>query len=657
MRSLSIRLSCMTVLLLFILSVSAQSDKSYDQHLAFDPAFLSHPNSLFRSANGAPASNYWQNQADYSIAVTLDTVQNIIGGTCNISYTNNSPDQLSYLWLQLDQNLFKERSTGSYSQGIKNSGGYVISAVETMINGNISKADYIISDTRMQIRLPKELEGNGGTISIQINYEFSIAPNQVRQGIMNTSNGSIYDVTYWYPRMCVYDDLHGWDALPYQGSGEFYNEYGNFEYFVTVPHDMIVAGSGELQNPEEVLTTQQISRLEKARKSDETVFIITPEEVGKPESRPVQKDNLTWHFSMHNSRDVAWSASKAFIWDAAKINLPENKNCLAMSVYPAESRGANAWDRSTEYLKKSVEHFSEKWFSYPYPVAVNVGGPVGGMEFPGMAFCSAKINKANVLYFITAHEIGHVWFPMIVGSNERRNAFMDEGMNTFIDIYAQDDFNKGEFGPKRDGEYDPEGKNPARDMVPYMISPEAESILFHADVLQPSARHPLSYYKTALGLVILREYILDHDRFDYAFKTYIKRWAYKHPSPDDFFKTMNDATGEELNWFWNAWFYQTWTLDQAVTDVKYGDDNPKEATITLENKNQMVMPVVVEITEQSGKKERVKLPVEIWQRGGKYLLNYTAESQVVSVVVDPDKQLPDIDPVNNEWKGHGLSAK
>jgi len=274
-----------------------------------------------------------------------------------------------------------------------------------------------------------------------------------------------------------------------------------------------------------------------------------------------------------------------------------------------------------------------------------------------MAFCGAGINKANVLYYITAHEIGHVWFPMIVGSNERRYAFMDEGMNTFIDVYAQDDFNNGEFGPKRDGEYDPKGENPARDMVPYMISPEAESILYHADVLQPGARHPLSYYKTALGLVILREFILDHNRFDYAFRNYIKDWAFKHPSPDDFFKSMNNATGEELNWFWNEWFYQTWTLDQSVEDVKYQDNEPSIALITLENKNQMVMPVLVEITEQNGKKDRVKLPVEIWQRGGTYTLKYTTDSPIVSVVVDPDKQLPDTNPTNNIWKIPGLSER
>jgi len=636
--------------LLLSVAAVAQPNKKYDQHLAFDPLFMSHATSPFRSANGAPAANYWQNQADYSIEVSLDTVQNRITGSCKITYTNNSPDVLMYLWLQLDQNLFSKESIGSYSQGVQDAGGYRINSVQVIQNGEKTDADYLISDARMQIRLKQPLAPKGGKIVIQTKYDFNITDKQFRLGMMHTSKGSIYEVAQWYPRMCVYDDIHGWDALPYQGSGEFYCEYGNFDYYITVPYDMIVCGSGELRNPEEVLTKKQMERLGEAKESNQTVYIIKPNEVGKPETRPVKKGLLTWHFSMKNARDIAWAASKAFIWDAAKINLPDEKTSLAMSFYPTESKGANAWDRSTEYLKKSVETFSAHWLPYPYPVAINVGGSTGGMEYPGIVFCSSRINKAKVLYYVTAHEIGHNWFPMIVGSNERRYAFMDEGLNTFIDIYAQDEFNNGEFGPKRDGEFDPKGENPARDIVPYMTSPETERILNYADVMQNRAGHTLAYYKASLGLVLLREYVLDHNRFDYAFRTYINRWAYKHPSPEDFFRTMNDATGEELNWFWNEWYYQTWTLDQAVTGVKYTDDDPaKGALITLQNYNQMVMPVVVKIEEQNGKTTQLKLPVEIWQHGGKYTLKYASTSPIVSVVVDPEEQLPDVNPKNNVW--------
>ncbi len=257
------------------------------------------------------------------------------------------------------------------------------------------------------------------------------------------------------------------------------------------------------------------------------------------------------------------------------------------------------------------------------------------------------------MYYVTAHEIGHNWFPMIVGSDERRFAFMDEGFNTFIDIYAQDDFNKGEFGPKRDGEYDPEGKSPARDLVPYLMRPGAESLFNYADVIKREDGHTLNYYKSALGLVLAREYILGPERFDYAFTEYIRQWAYKHPSPNDFFRLMNNAAGEDLNWFWNAWYCQTWTLDQGVASVNYVENDPaKGSQITLVNTRQMVMPVKLRITEENGTVQVIKLPAEIWQQGGEYIFNCNSVTPLKSVIVDPDEQLPDTDPANNTWISH-----
>jgi aminopeptidase N len=320
-----------------------------------------------------------------------------------------------------------------------------------------------------------------------------------------------------------------------------------------------------------------------------------------------------------------------------------------MSVYPVESIGDTAWSRSTEYLKHSVEYFSKNWFPYPYPIALNIAGSVGGMEYPGLSFCGWKDGNAHILYLVTAHEIGHNWFPMIVGSDERRYPFMDEGFNTFIDIYAQDDFNKGEFGHKRDGEFDPKGKNPARDIVPYMTSADAKSILDLADI-QGKQTHTLSYYKTALGLVIAREYILGTERFDYAFREYIKQWAFRHPTPNDFFRLMNNASGEDLNWFWNAWFYQNWTLDQCVSNVCYADNNPAHgAQITLTNLQRMAMPVKLKIVEKNGTVREINLPVEIWQNGSKYIFNYNSSSELDSVIVDPHFELPDINDKNNRW--------
>jgi hypothetical protein len=641
----------MLALLIFLgRQMQAQQESSYDQHQLFNSGRLISPESPFRSAAGIPGADYWQNKADYTIVATLDTVAQTISGVETITYANNSPDKLDYLWLELGQNLFKEGSRGSYAQKVPTcTDGFRFKSVKIIYSNSTADANYLISDTRMQIRLKKPLQPKGGQIQVKIEYSFKISDKQFRTGRVTSKGGTIYDVAQWYPRLCVYDDLRGWNTLPYLGDGEFYCEYGDFNYEITVPWNMIVAGSGELVNQEEVLTKNEISRLKQAAASDKTLFIIRPEEVGTLSSRPVQKGVLTWHFKMKNSRDVAWAASKAYIWDAARINLPEGKSALSMSVYPAESAGDTAWSRSTEYLKYSVEHFSKKWFPYPYPVAFNVAGSVGGMEYPGLSFCSWKARNPHILYMVTAHEIGHNWFPMIVGSDERRFPFMDEGFNTFIDIYAQDDFNKGEFGHKRDGEFDPHGKDPARDLVPYLTSQNAESIMNLADV-QGQDTHILSYYKASLGLVIAREYIVGPKRFDDAFREYIKQWAFRHPTPTDFFRLMNNATGEDLNWFWNEWYFQTWTLDQGISGVSYVNDDPTKGTlITLVNLQKMAMPVKRRITETNGTVSEVNLPVEIWQSGSSYIYTHHSTHPIRSVVVDPDGQLPDINPQNNSW--------
>ena len=632
--------------------ILAQKVSVYDQSQLFNSSRLISPESPFRSASGIPGANYWQNKTDYNIAATLDTASQTITGSETITYTNNSPDKLDYLWFELGQNLFKPGSRGSYVDRAPTvTNGFEFKSIKILSGSSATEADYLVSDTRMQIRLDQPLEAKGGQIKIRIEYSFRISDKQFRTARVTSERGTLYDVAQWYPRLCVYDDLRGWNVLPYLGSGEFYCEYGDFDYKITVPWNMIVAGSGELVNPEEVLTKREISRLNKAKKSDKTEYIIRPEEVGTLSSRPSQNGMLTWHYKMMNSRDVSWAASKAYIWDAARINLPEGKSALAMSVYPAESSGDTSWNRATEYLKYSVEDFSKNWFPYPYPVAFNVAGPVGGMEYPGLIFCSWKARNPSHVYLLTAHEIGHNWFPMTVGSDERRFPFMDEGFNTFIDIYAQAAFNNGEFGPKRDGEYDPKGKNPARDIVPYMVSPDAQSIMNLADV-QGRDTHTLSYYKTALGLVIVREYILGPERFDYAFREYIRYWSFKHPDPTDFFRLMNNAAGEDLSWFWNEWFYQTWTLDQGIESVSYVNDDPAEgAQIKLVNLQKMAMPVKIRITETNGNVSEVTLPVEIWESGSSYIYTYHSTNPLRSVVIDPDLQLPDIDPQNNSWTG------
>ncbi|CAN5345777.1 M1 family metallopeptidase [soil metagenome] len=529
------------LLLLLTVSSSAQNRKNdtasnYQPSQLFSPLFYADKGNEIHAANGEPGLKYWQNRADYRINVVLDTVDKTISGTVNISYINHSPDALQYLWLQLDQNTYKNEARSNNVTGFvpapnQHTNGYDIQSV-MINNGDVRQpVNFMISDTRMQIRLRKPIQPNGGSINLVINYKYTIPGNfGNRTDYTDTKNGKIYEIAQWFPRMCVYDDQHGWDTLPFLGSGEFYLDYGDIDYKVTVPWDMIVAGSGELLNPKEVLTTKQISRLASARNSDKTVMIRELSEVNDPASRPVNKGTLTWHFQMLNTRDVAFGASKAYVWDAARVNLPGGKKALAMSVYPAESVGKDAWDRATEYLKKSIEYFSEKWFVYPYPVAINEAGIAGGMEYPGIVF-DGITDKGKELYWVTAHEIGHNWFPMIVGSNERRFAWMDEGFNTFIDVYASDVFNNGEYAPKRDGEYAPGGGNPADEIVPSILDPGSPTIMTAPDAIAEKYRHPLTYFKPAFGLVLLREQILGKDRFDYAFKNYIQKWAYKHPQP------------------------------------------------------------------------------------------------------------------------------
>ena len=639
---------------IFAYSAQAQTDSTYNPLDFFSQIFNPPPGNLFRSAKGIPGPMYWQNSADYIIHANLNEKDTTISGDVTINYTNNSPDKLDYLWLQLDQNIFKPSSraaattkyTGDYF-GVLDvvDGGYKMKDISVTYGGKTYSVDPVITDTRMQIRLQAPLNPKGDKITIKVNFSFKIPVDGAgRFGRQETKNGVIYQIGQWYPRMCVYDDVEGWNTLPYLGGGEFYCEFGNYDYFVTAPSEMIVYGSGNLQNPTQVLTPEQIKRLALAANSDKTVTIISAEEAGKVSTRPASKGNLTWHFKMQNTRDVAFVAGKGMIWDAAKINLPSGKKAMAMSCYPVESMGDTAWTRSTEYLKNSIEIYSKNFFEYPWNVAVSSAGITAGMEYPGMIFNKYTEKKAR-LWFLIAHEIGHNWFPMIVGSNERKYMWQDEGLNTFMNYRATDIFNKGEY--INDPEYFKEKFFASRDYEQFMQYKDPLNIVSDA----MNERQHFQYYgKTAYGLNLLRTVILGEERFDYAFRKYTEAWAFKHPTPYDFFNCMNNATGEDLNWFWKQWLYTTWKLDQAITDVKYVDNDPsKGALITIENKGKMIMPVIIKILQSNGNNEVIKLPVEIWQRGGTWTFKYAVKSKIDKVILDPDKVLPDMDRKNNEW--------
>jgi len=628
----------------------AASTNPYDPLKTFAPLSLPDPAGTIRTGAGTPGPAYWQNRVDYSIEARLDPTAKTLGGQEVVTYTNNSPDTLDILWFQMDQNLYRTDSRAGAFSGRKPRGstdGYVVEAVEVKSGRNWIAVPHLIDDTRMRVTLPAPLAPSGGKVEVRVRYHYTVPSDDFggRTGWLTTPNGDIFSIAQWYPRLQVYDDLRGWDTLPYLAN-EFYLEYGAFDYAITVPDDMIVAGSGALTNPSEVLSADQRARLAQAQSSPTTVVIRTPEEVAAATAPAGAK---TWRFHMDHTRDVAFSASRAFVWDAARIDLPGGKTALAQSVYPLESVGQDKWSRSTEYLKHAVETFSG-WYPYPWPNAINVAGPASGMEYPGIVFDGID-DAGKTLFWITAHEIGHSWFPMIVGFDERRHAWMDEGFNTFIDVYESDAFENGVYGPKRDGEYAPKDGTPADQMAIIMDDQAAPVIMTRADAIQEKYRHPITYFKSAFGLTLLREDILGPDRFDPAFRKFIADWAFKHPQPSDFFRAMESAGGDDLSWFWNGWYLNNWRNDLAVTAVAYaGGDKAKGVDVTVENRDQLILPATLRVSYADGTHADLRVPVETWMQRGSHVFHFDGTAEVTSATVDPDHRLPDRDRSNNEAK-------
>jgi hypothetical protein len=347
---------------------------------------------------------------------------------------------------------------------------------------------------------------------------------------------------------------------------------------------------------------------------------------------------------------VAWAASRAFVQDAAKINLNSGKKSMAISVYPVESISKDGWNRSTEFTKASIEHYSKKWFEYPYPAATNVAGIVGGMEYPGIVFCSSDATGSG-LWGVTDHEFGHTWFPMIVGSNERKYAWMDEGFNTFINDGSTEAFNKGEF---KEASFfgDPNSEG----MVKMTFGDKMDGLNTIPDAIGQGMNLGIAAYsKPAQMLTALRDAVLGKERFDAAFREYITRWAFKHPTPWDFFHTMENVSGEDLGWFWRGWVLNNWKLDQVVKNVTINNGKPENGgSITIENLEKMAMPVTVLVKEANGKEHKIDLPVEIWQRSKEYKFGVPTTSEITEVILDPDNKLPEWNRANNTWKKKGF---
>jgi hypothetical protein len=602
------------------------------------------PNTI-RTGTGAPGPDYWQQRVDYVIRASLDTVAQTITGEERITYTNNSPDTLRYLWIQLDQNLFNSTSRGSRlfdrdsRFGTRGAEGGVtltkvaqpaLPAAKGRPGVPAAHLKYLVNGTLMKVDLARPLAPRGRQV-LEIAWSFPFGPNSNRMGIELIDGSYVYEVAQWYPRLAVYDDVRGWNTEQYLGQGEFYLEYGSFDVSLTVPANMLVAATGTLRNPTQVLTATQRARLAQARTRDSTVIIRGMDEINNAASRPPSASGThTWRFSADSVRDFAWAAARHFVWDAARAN---GGKTLAMSFYPPSA--APVWNQSTQYVRFAVDHYSS-WYRYPYPVAINVNGIEGGMEYPMIVFCHNRTDPA-ALFSVTDHEIGHTWFPMIVGNNERLYAWMDEGHNTFMNRYNWD--------KKYPGAYNRRG-NPGI-YIPFALSGKEESIMTPADRINGSLS-VTAYTKPGLGLILLRDHLIGPARFDPAFKQYIERWAYKHPTPADFFRSIEDGVGEDLSWFWRSWFYTTETLDQAVDSVA-SDSGSIASRIYLQNVGAMPMPVELELVMDDGSTRQMSLPVEVWYGGTRYDVLIPDARKVVKVTIDPKRLYPDVRRDNNVW--------
>ncbi|HYT03393.1 MAG TPA: M1 family metallopeptidase [Gemmatimonadales bacterium] len=603
---------------------------------------------LIREGSGNPGPRYWQQRADYTIRASLDTATHTVSGSETIRYANNSPDTLRYLWLQLDQNIYRANSRGAalnptdarfagrgfeggytieYVRAVRRSGGQAVTktALAATVNGTMMRAD-------LDRPLPP-----GQVATLELSYRFEVPEHgSDRMGREQFTGGWLYEVAQWYPRVAVYDDVRGWNTEQYLGQGEFYLEYGDFDVSITVPRSFVVAATGTLVNPTDVLTTGERARLARAVKSDSTTAIIAKTEAGQPFTRPSgASPTLTWHFTARNVRDVAWAAAATFIWDASGYD-----GILIQSLYPPE---ANAdWARATQYARHSIKHYSDKWFHYPYPTAINVAGPVGGMEYPMIVFCEDRTGGFD-LFAVTTHELGHQWFPMIVGSNERLYAWMDEGFNTFMNIYSIRSFYP-------DSQWDRHRGDPAR-WARFAVTGFDQPPLVAADRVNPRLLGFVEYDKPATGLYLLRQRILDDTaRFDVAFREYIRRWAYRHPTPADFFRTMEDALGEDLSWFWRGWFYTTDVVDLAVDSVRARTDaTGTTAFVFVSSPGRLPMPVDLRLTYGNGAAEDTRLPVEIWFQGNRYVYAHKVPADLIKVEIDPGQNFPDVRRENNVW--------
>ncbi len=550
-----------------------------DKFRQLGPDEMATPNT-YRTASGAPGTDYWQQQVDYKMKIRLDDDIQKIHGEETITYHNHSPDVLYYLWIQLDQNIYAKDNNTAKIEQMKISdqmqtndlidlypwfdGGFKLDKVADAAGKDLP---YIVNQTMMRIDLPKPIQP-GQSYSFQINWNYNIN-DRMRLGgrsgyeYFDTDKNYLYTIAQYYPRLVAYMDYSGWQHKQFLGSGEFTLDFGNYEVALTVPSDHIVAASGVLQNPKDVLTADQLSRYNKAKTSTEPVIICTQDEAIARE-KGHEKAMKTWVFKAENVRDFAFATSRKFIWDAQAVDI-NGKKPMAMSFYPKE--GNPLWEQySTRVVAHTLKSYSAHTIDYPYPVAISVHAKWIGMEYPMICFNGGRPEadgtysegtKTGMLTVII-HEVGHNFFPMIINSDERQWTWMDEGLNTFCEYLAEKEWDR-EFPIRR---------GPARNIVDYMKGDKTKMspIMTNSESIYQFGNN--AYGKPATGLNIMRETIMGRELFDYAFKEYCRRWAFRHPTPEDFFRTMEDASAVDLDWFWRGWFYTTEHCDMNLKSVR-----------------------------------------------------------------------------------------
>ena len=619
----------------------------------FAPLMLPTANS-FRAGSGAPGARYWQNRADYTLNATLDTGRKQLKGQLTLRYTNNSPDTLHYIWLQTEQNAFRNNSLNSFifpqdsrfgARGFE--GGDEFEHLDQMVGiGATAKRVKVVTqlnETMTRVNLVEPL-APGKTATLDMAWHFLIPEHGAdRMG----REGSLFELAQWYPRVAVYDDVRGWNTEPYLGQGEFYLDYGDYNLSVTVPAGYIVAATGALTNGAEVLTATQIARLAKAAKSDTVIRIVTADELANGSARTKKTGTMTWKFAAKNVRDAVFAASPEYQWDASSY-----KGSMAFAYYRPSA--VDTWKDAADQSRMSIQEYSERWFPYPWPHISAVEGPISGMEYPMIAMENKSADKYD-LYNVITHEIGHMWFPMIVGSNERVYMWQDEGFNTFINTFSE----ARRFPERGDQMQRAMGERGDVEMV--MQRGLDKPINVGPDRIDPRFLGLFAYTKPSVGLQLLRQEILGPDVFDDAFRLYIKRWAYKHPTPSDFFRTMEDASGRRLDWFWREWFVENARFDQSIDTVatkKVGDS--LMVAVQYGSKERGVLPIHVRFTFSDGSMQSYKYPAEVWSTNtSHYVRQYTfpGNKQLTKVELDPDRLLIDINRSDNSWPKGATPAK